>query len=668
MHPLAKYVWKRVREQLISVGMVAGYLTVFILAVLREPPEGSVWAGLGTAVVGIALFLEGFVCGIMPLGEMLGMGLEKFSLYGAMLTTFFLGIACTLAEPAMGALEIAGAAVQVEKAPVLWTLLNPWNQYLSLSIGVGVGFASLIGTLRLLKGWSLKTITYLSSTSSVLLTVVVEITGLSETVGLAWDSGAVTTGAVTVPIILGLGVGILKARQNRAAPGEEVEESPLDSFGIVTLASLYPVNAVYLLALVCKAVMTEDEMIANAANSVVDGNATAVEEALIDQTPYNELYYATRSVAPLIAILVGLIKYALKEELPSIELDLYDGLEGPDDEGMNLHCMFGVVEAYVGMFLFNIGLKYGLGPLGEMVGAAVPGLWDEAPAVPDSPLLPNKTAAVVVIAIFTFMMALVATYAEPALNAMGQMIEVLSEGQFTKSMLMLAVAIGVACGVTIGMLRLILGWNLTVLLCIGYGIAIPLTKPSCLEYVAVSWDAAGVTTGSITVPLVLAMGLGLGKKLGLTDAFGLLAMGSIGPIVSVLVTGLYVQSKKKKVEEVKEEEKAPDFEAERKRRQSKIAKAVMRCATLPPAALAFEAADEEDGKEAGPVILMPRASKIHAEGVRRGSAPSIDAVKPVKDDEVDMKQEATVVKAAARNQTSPFKSSKDPAARYSPAP
>lgn len=203
--------------------------------------------------------------------------------------------------------------------------------------------------------------------------------------------------------------------------------------------------------------------------------------------------------------------------------------------------MVGVAEAYVGMFAFNIGLKYGLGPLGDLVGKAVPGLWGYVDVVPGSPLITNYPLAVLVIGIFTFFMALVATYAEPALNAMGMTIELLSNGSFTKSLLMLSVALGVASGVTCGMMRLIYDANLTIFLCIGYGIAIPITKPSCLEYVAVSWDAAGVTTGSITVPLVLAMGLGLGQQLKLTNAFGLLAMGSVGPIMSVLVTGLYVQ-------------------------------------------------------------------------------------------------------------------------------
>jgi hypothetical protein len=367
------------------------------------------------------------------------------------------------------------------------------------------------------------------------------------------------------------------------------EPNPLDSFGIVTLASLYPVNAVFILGLICKAVYSKEDIV-----RIAEERAAAAASEDADSsggglaTPWSEIVYATRSVVPLIGILVLLIKKVLKENLPYITLQLnftrpegepdlgksadarkslpnrktlerqdtgataktsdeilIEDVDGPAQPGgFQVHCFLGVLEAYLGLIIFNIGLKYGLGPFGDMVGSAVPGLWAEKAEVPGSPLIESYGVAVFVIAVFAFFMALVATYAEPALNAMGMTIELLSGGSFTKSLLMLSVAVGVATGVTVGMLRHVLGWPLVIPLCIGYCIAIPATYPSLLEYVAVSWDAAGVTTGSITVPLVLKMGLGLGAQLGLMDGFGLLAMGSVGPIISVLLTGLYVQYKR----------------------------------------------------------------------------------------------------------------------------
>ena len=115
------YVWRRLYEQFTSVGLISGYLVAFHWIVLKSPPSSTVLLAMVAVIVGIALFMEGFLIGIMPLGEMLGKGLPvKFSLHGSMVTCFLLGVTCTLAEPAMGALELAGGMVDWVEAPYLW--------------------------------------------------------------------------------------------------------------------------------------------------------------------------------------------------------------------------------------------------------------------------------------------------------------------------------------------------------------------------------------------------------------------------------------------------------------------------------------------------------------------------------------------------------------------
>jgi len=206
---------------------------------------------------------------------------------------------------------------------------------------------------------------------------------------------------------------------------------------------------------------------------------------------------------------------------------------------VKFHCLVGVFEAYVGLIVFNIGLRYGQGPLGTEVGGAIPGFYfDLGDPVPSSPVVDNRTAGVMLVIIFTFFMALTATYAEPALNAMGMTTEYLTGGAFKKSLLLFAVAVGVGIGVSLGVLRMVNTLPLTYMLLVGYTLALILTTVSAIEYVSVAWDSAGVTTSSITVPLVLSMGIGLGTELEVQDAFGLLAMGSVGPIVAVLIAGL----------------------------------------------------------------------------------------------------------------------------------
>jgi hypothetical protein len=144
---------------------------------------------------------------------------------------------------------------------------------------------------------------------------------------------------------------------------------------------------------------------------------------------------------------------------------------------------------------------------------------------------------------FAWILGFGATLAEPALNALGMTVESLTSGSFKKSTLMYAVSLGVACGLSLGVAKIIFEIPIAYLVVPGYLIAIGLTYASNEEYVNIAWDSAGVTTGPVTVPLVLAMGLGFGNALGAVEGFGILSMASIGPIIAVLSTGLYIRWK-----------------------------------------------------------------------------------------------------------------------------
>ena len=160
--------------------------------------------------------------------------------------------------------------------------------------------------------------------------------------------------------------------------------------------------------------------------------------------------------------------------------------------------------------------------------------------MPDTPLFSFVLGLCVAIG-FAFILGFGATLAEPALNALGQTVENLTNGAFRKAMLMYAVSSGVACGIALGVAKIIFGIPLQWLLIPLYGIAVILTALSTEEFVNIAWDSAGVTTGPVTVPLVLAMGLGLGAAVGAVEGFGILSMASIGPIIAVLSTGLWVR-------------------------------------------------------------------------------------------------------------------------------
>ena len=156
---------------------------------------------------------------------------RKLPLTGVLIIAFLLGIGVTFAEPAIGALQVAGSLVDPVQAPYLFTLLNDRSGTTVLLVGLGVGLAAVLGTVRFLRGWSLKPLIFITLTPTLILSVIAFFNeDLTTIVGLAWDCGAVTTGPVTVPLVLALGIGVASAAGKGA-------DSSLSGFGIVTLAS-----------------------------------------------------------------------------------------------------------------------------------------------------------------------------------------------------------------------------------------------------------------------------------------------------------------------------------------------------------------------------------------------------------------------------------------------
>ena len=176
------------------------------------------------------------------------------------------------------------------------------------------------------------------------------------------------------------------------------------------------------------------------------------------------------------------------------------------------------------------------------MGNLVPAAFTAIPGVEISPIY-IYAIGVGLALLFAWAMGFGATLAEPALNALGETTELLTNGVFKKKTLLLAVSLGVAFGIAAGVAKLIYNFPLVWLIVPGYLLAIVLTYFSSEEFVNIAWDSAGVTTGPITVPLVLAMGLGIGNAMNAIEGFGILCLASIGPIVSVMITGLWARYK-----------------------------------------------------------------------------------------------------------------------------
>lgn len=517
---VAPFVWDRFKEQIKACLPISAYLALFQYLILRRPIDEAILIGFGIFVVmlGLMFFMEGLKLGLMPFGENIGATLPAKSTLKMILGfAFCVGLGATFAEPAIGTLKQAGAGIDPERAPLLFALLNDWSGVLVTCVGIGVGMATVLGILRFLKRWSLAP---LIIPNIIILLVLSLIAFMDEKttaiIGLAWDCGGVTTGPVTVPLVLALGLGVTSAM------GEE--DTGMSGFGIVTLASLFPIIAVLTLGMVLHhgGMIDYEALIIRAA---ADAAATAGPAGFMDHIPVQATMLALQAIVPLCLFLYGVQRFLLKEDIHYFD-----------------QVLLGIGFAVFGMALFNIGLSWGLTPLGGQVGATVPSAYNPPPGLYGD----NLGRAVAIL--FAFFLGYGATLAEPALNALGMTVEQVTAGAFKKNLLMQSVALGVAVGIAAGITKLIFDIPLVYMLIPPYILLIFITLASSEKFVNIGWDSAGVTTGPITVPLVIAMGLGVGNSVGVVEGFGIISMASVCPILSVLTLGLFVERATKKAQ------------------------------------------------------------------------------------------------------------------------
>ena len=501
---IAPYLSVRFLDQLRAVIPVALFLVLFQVLALQSQVEGAlgIAMGIGVVMLGLMLFMEGLKHGLMPFSENIGHLMPARSSLGAVLAVaFILGVAATFAEPAIGALRTVGTLTDRDQAPLLYYLLNTNPEAVVVAVAGSVGLAVLVSMLRFMRGWNLKWLLMLVLTPCLLLTGYLAMDPhLSPIIGLAWDCGAITTGPVTVPVVLALGIGV------SAASGKE--DNALDGFGIVTLASLFPPLAVMLLGL-----SVGD---AGLPQHLLEAAATGTENTGVME----DVIAALRAIIPLTLLLWLVQRFWLRERTENANIILY-----------------GITLCVLGMVGFNIGLSEGLSPLGVQVGDQLSTAFHDAE---QSPLYPYWLGLGLAL-VFAWCLGFGATMAEPALNALGTTVQTLTDGALQKRTLIYAVATGVGLGTLLGVVKIVFQVPLAWLLLPAYGVALLLTLFASEEYVNLAWDSAGVTTGPVTVPLVLAMGLGLGRAVEAQEGFGILAMASVGPIITVLTVSLWVQ-------------------------------------------------------------------------------------------------------------------------------
>ncbi len=505
---LLPYSWHQIKEQIITVVPICLYLVLFQLTVMRYSLSQVGWitGGIAIVIMGLVFFLEGVRIGLVPLGETIGDTLPGKSKKPVVLIfAFLLGILGAFGEPVLGSLQIAGAGIDPQKAPLLYYILVQNPLLLSFTVSLGVGIAVVIGTLRFLYGWSLKIIILPLIAFGLILTLLASRQhNLFTAVGLAWDTGAVIVGPVLCPLVLSLGVGVSRATGK--------SDSGMAGFGMVGLISVLPITMIILLTYLLSLILGDNF-------AITDVRATAANVTSIFDIAIDSLSLAVRAVAPIFIFLILFLRFFLKEEgAPTPQLIL------------------GIVFAVAGLLLFNFGLSVGLAELGNQVGHRLP-LSFHPPA---ESLYPTELGKIIVV-VFGALLGYGATLAEPAFNIMGQQVEDATQGAFKKWIFGQAVAIGVGVGAGLGMVTVVYGVNLLYLLVPPYFILFVLTFLNNEKYVNIAWDGGAVTTGPVTVPLKISIGIALSHATGFAEGFGILALASAYPVLNILLLGLYVK-------------------------------------------------------------------------------------------------------------------------------
>lgn len=456
-------------------------VVIFQTFVLQSLPKDtlSISIGLFVVAIGVALFLRGLELSIFPVGKSLSNQFTKRgSLWILLSFGFALGFSAVIAEPAL--IAVAEQAQEISQGRIDALILR-------FLVATSVGFVVALGVFRILFGYPLHWFMIIGYLVVVLITFFTP----AEIVGLAYDSGGVTTNIVTVPLIAALGIGLASSIRGR---------NPLiDGFGIVAMAVMVPMITVQLYGIVVfrntEATPSTDFSIDTAQQEAISGPMTMLMDLL----------GMVGDVLPIIITILFFQYLVLKRPLNNPR-----------------KVILGFAMVLFGLYAFVVGLKMGLFPIGSSMAEQL-----------------IKNQHIVYVYLFAFAIGFATTMAEPALIAIGQQAEEAASSKINGNVIRILVAFGVAIGITIGVHRIIAGDSIHHYIIGGYFIVIMLTLIAPKYIVPLAYDLGGVTTSEVTVPLVTALGIGLATNIEgrniLMDGFGLIAFASIFPIITVML-------------------------------------------------------------------------------------------------------------------------------------
>lgn len=445
--------------------------------------------GYTGVVVGQALFLNGLDLSILPMGKLVGSSLIKLKkAYYILFFGFLFGLLATVAEPALAVLAKQTNMIMegVNEKVFVWIM------------GAGIGVFVGLSLYRIMKNWNIKIVLAISY-ALVFITVLFVP---EEFVALAFDGSGATTGDISVPFILSLGLGISVTMSKR--------KTNEDSFGIIGLASVGPIFSLFLYGIVLEAMYGG---ILPAAGSYEPGAAVSLGGVILAN-----LGHVAFALFPVVLVF-------LPFQFFLIRLSFRDFLE----------MMVGVTIVYVGLLIFLSGIDYGFAFAGKYIG--------EVFLDPSRPYWFQW-----VILGVGFILGAAITLTEPAVTVLGEQLEKITNGHIKKMTIRLTLAIGIGFAAMISMVKILTQINILWFLVPLYAVALILMRFTSTLFVGLAFDSGGVTGGALTsaflTPLTLGMAQAVAIATGpaaqstLINGFGIIAFISVTPIIAVQALGI----------------------------------------------------------------------------------------------------------------------------------
>ena len=481
---------EKLKEAAASVLPVTAIVAVLCLALVRVDVGLmlSFLLGSGLLILGMGLFTLGAELSMSRIGNLIGAKMTKSrKLWFILAVSFLLGVAITMAEPDLQVLATNVPAID--------------KTVLIVTVSVGVGLFLMLCMVRILFSVSLRLLLIVFYALLFLGAFLSDAGFLS----VAFDSGGVTTGPMTVPFIMALGVGVASIRSD--------ENAKADSFGLVALCSIGPVMAVMLLGAIYPTDTQAD------VNRVIGGFETTVElgGAYLRSLPTYMLEVAM-ALLPIFVFFLLFQVFSLRlRKLPLTKI------------------VMGVGYTFLGLVLFLTGVNVGFSPLGYVLGKEL--------------VTSGLSALLIPLAM---LMGWFIIDAEPAVHILNKQVEELTSGAISAKAMGLSLSVAVALANGLAMVRVLTGLPILYFLLPGYAVALGLSFFVPRTFTAIAFDSGGVASGPLTATFMLPLAMGACTALGgnvMTDAFGLVALVAMMPLITVQVMGgIYVLKSRTKTD------------------------------------------------------------------------------------------------------------------------